>query len=180
MKKHTTKFAVLGLLTIKPLSGYEMSKIIQKSIGHFWSESNGQLYPTLNQLLKDGFVTRTQPNTTSKKTAHIYAITEAGQIALQNWLQEQRETKNIHRDEELLRLFFGCNVPSNISLELLNARKKRAQETLNKFFAIHNELDESSEHYLYWLICLKNGVYSAKAEIEWCDEAIKIIMEQNI
>ena len=52
---------LLGLLTIEPMSGYDPGLTIRGSVGHFWNESFGQIYPSLKKLANDRFVTcRTQ------------------------------------------------------------------------------------------------------------------------
>ncbi|MGH9601902.1 MAG: PadR family transcriptional regulator, partial [Terriglobales bacterium] len=47
---NTTRFALLGLLSLGPQSGYDLKKRMEQSIAHFWSESYGQIYPTLRRL----------------------------------------------------------------------------------------------------------------------------------
>ena len=51
-----TPDALLGLLSMAPMSGYDMRTVISQSIGHFWSESFGQIYPALKRLTAEGFV----------------------------------------------------------------------------------------------------------------------------
>ncbi|UCB53625.1 MAG: PadR family transcriptional regulator, partial [Candidatus Zixiibacteriota bacterium] len=46
-RANKTEFAVLGLLSLSPMSGYDMKAFISQSIGYFWQESYGQLYPAL-------------------------------------------------------------------------------------------------------------------------------------
>jgi DNA-binding PadR family transcriptional regulator len=53
-----TRFAVLGFLTIRPLSRYDMKVTIQSSIRNFWSGSAGQLYPALRELSSEGLAIR--------------------------------------------------------------------------------------------------------------------------
>jgi PadR family transcriptional regulator, regulatory protein AphA len=48
---------LLGLLTIAPMSGYDLGQLIRDSIHHFWNESFGQIYPNLKQLAAGGFIT---------------------------------------------------------------------------------------------------------------------------
>jgi len=50
----TSPFAVLGMLSLGALSGYEIRRELAESIGTFWSESYGQIYPALRELSKKG------------------------------------------------------------------------------------------------------------------------------
>jgi PadR family transcriptional regulator, regulatory protein AphA len=177
MKKlNKTKFAILGLLTIKPLSGYDMKKIIKYSITYFWSESNGQLYPTLNRLMQEGLITLSNNQSNAKKISKIYSITPKGILELQTWLAKEQEEKSIHRDEGLLKLFFGNNISKKECIKLLENRKQRLFKSLDNFNKINKELKEnSSSHYIYWRMALNNGISSSKSEINWCDESIKLL-----
>ena len=42
-----TSTAVLGVLSIGSLTGYEIRQAISTVLGHFWHESFGQIYPCL-------------------------------------------------------------------------------------------------------------------------------------
>ena len=177
MKNQKTPFVILGLLTIKPMSGYDMKKIIDKSIGHFWSESNGQLYPSLRQLVQEKYVVLEQAPHKGKKVCHLYSITDAGRAALQSWLAATAENRTVHRDEELLKLFFGTNSSPKASITLLSERQKRYQQSLDQYRSVKKEIDSfaSSLHYVYWTFNVQNGILSAEAEIRWCQESIKAL-----
>ena len=58
MKKSKTRFAVLGILSYGPMSGYDIKKFYEKNVAGFWSESYGQIYPILKRLAEEGLATR--------------------------------------------------------------------------------------------------------------------------
>lgn len=180
-KQNKTKFAILGLLTIKPLSGYDIKKMIHDSIAYFWSESNGQIYPTLNLLLKEYLIVLLENQSTNKKVRNQYAITEKGRIELQKWMREQDE-KYVHRDENLLKLFFGNNISKKECIQLLKNRAKRLNESLKEYRSIAEWLqtEVTSPHRLYWILTANNGISSAEAEIKWCKESIKTLKNHEI
>jgi PadR family transcriptional regulator AphA len=58
MKSSQTAYVILGLLSIEGRqSGYDMRRTIQGSVGYFWGESYGQIYPTLKRLASEGLIT---------------------------------------------------------------------------------------------------------------------------
>ena len=58
MELSRTAYVVLGILAIHDnQSGYEIRKTIEQSVGFFWGESYGQLYPTLKRLVDEGLIT---------------------------------------------------------------------------------------------------------------------------
>ena len=52
----STPNALLGLLSLGPMSGYDIRQLIPRSIGYFWNESYGQIYPGLKRLAAAGLV----------------------------------------------------------------------------------------------------------------------------
>ena len=56
-RKARTHYAILGLLCWKPMSGYDIKKMVEVGLSYFWSESYGQIFPTLNRLVDDGLAT---------------------------------------------------------------------------------------------------------------------------
>ena len=177
MKKHSkTKFAILGLLTIKPLSGYDIKRLINNSIAYFWSESNGQIYPTLNQLTKEKLIVVSTNQFAGKKMRITYAITALGRLELQKWMREKDE-KSVHRDEKLLKLFFGKNISKKECIQLLKNREKKQIENLKEYESILKSLQEEADspHHVYWVLTVKNGISSAEAEIKWCRGSIKTL-----
>lgn len=71
------KFALLNLLTERPMHGYEMMKALETQSGGMYTPSAGTIYPTLQMLEDRGFVTSTE--TDGKK---VYQITDAGRAEL--------------------------------------------------------------------------------------------------
>lgn len=175
-----TKYVILGLLTIEPLSGYGMRKLIQTSTAHFWEESNGQIYPTLKNLIEENLIQLEEKKAIGKKQKIIYSITEKGKNVLKDWLKDLPE-KNIIRDEGLLKLFLGSNVSIDTSIALLKNKEETLFAKLKEFENIEKMLakEKNSPHYIYWIITLKNGIISCQAELKWCKEAILLLKEKS-
>jgi PadR family transcriptional regulator, regulatory protein AphA len=82
----TIHYALLGLLSWQPFSGYDLKKIILDNDMFYWSGNNNQIYTSLIQLHKNGLVTQEvhyQENLPAKK---VYSITESGRIQLREWV----------------------------------------------------------------------------------------------
>jgi DNA-binding PadR family transcriptional regulator len=80
-------YAILGLLSWKPFSGYDLKKIIAESEVYYWSGNNNQIYKSLVALHKEQLVTqevRVQESLPAKK---LYTITEQGRAALRDWVR---------------------------------------------------------------------------------------------
>ena len=47
--------AILGFLNYRPFSGYDLKKIFDTSVRHFWPADQSQIYRTLSRLEENGF-----------------------------------------------------------------------------------------------------------------------------
>lgn len=181
----SSQFAILGLLTNCPMSGYQIRQLVQWSIGQFWSESFGQIYPALSSLSKAGLVTRqSEPKSAkkpkpaaSKRPSHVYAITEKGRRALTHWVASPFHPQ-VPRNELLLKLFFGATVritENEQQIELYREVHLRKQqvfaETEKRLLAQH----ALNPQLPYWLITLEHGKQNSRAMLAWCDTSLAIL-----
>lgn len=171
-----TQYALLGALSLHPMSGYEIKKMLKESTNYFWSESNGQIYPTLAKLAKSKLVS-IEEQMVGAKIKKNYTITKAGHVKLQEWLKQDFEYYPL-RDELLLKLFYGQNVSPSVSIRQIQKHLKKCQELLKVYEKIEKEvtiLVKQGKRPVYFLITVKAGVGAAKNEIVWCKESIALI-----
>jgi len=98
------RHALLGLLAESPMSGYDLTKRFEHSLGLVWPARHNQIYTELKGLLRDELIVLTDYGPRGRK---IYAVTEAGIAACRDWLTAGPETiDRAMRFEPLLRLNF--------------------------------------------------------------------------
>src|SRR5262249_15849444 len=105
----------------------------------------------------------------------LYAITEQGRAALRRWPREGIETLPVERNEFLLKLFFGAEVPVSVTLDHVRRRRRQAEGVLETFGEIQAMLtsqatDASTSGTPFWLATLRYGQAQAEAVLKWCDE----------
>ena len=83
-----TEFAVLGLLALGARTGYDIKKMADEALGHFWNESFGHIYPILRRLEARGWVTSAVEPQEGRPDRKVYALTPAGQRRVAAWLAE--------------------------------------------------------------------------------------------
>jgi len=79
--------AALGLVAIRPASGYEPVAFAHRSIACFWSIPRSQLYDELARLEEFGLIAGTHVPQTSAPDKRVYEITEAGRTVLTAWVE---------------------------------------------------------------------------------------------
>jgi PadR family transcriptional regulator AphA len=87
----TIEYAILGLLSWRPLAGYDIKKMFAGSPVLYWSGNNNQIYTTLVKLHKDGLVSRRTELQEDRPARKIYSITAQGQAELQKWVLSEPE-----------------------------------------------------------------------------------------
>jgi len=80
------KYAILGYLSWRPLSGYDLKKLIADSVAFHWTGNNSQIYTTLVDLHREGLVTQELQPQEHYPTRKVYTITERGRADLRTWL----------------------------------------------------------------------------------------------
>ncbi len=171
-----TQAAVLGALSVTPMSGYALRQEIRDTLGHFWSESFGQIYPALAELARHGLVERRGGERTGSST---FAITAAGTARLRELLAEPAQPAP-PRNPLLLRLFFGRHLGPDACRELVQQSRARAEDQLARMAAVRRELaaDASSPaDRPYWLLTVSAGEHAARAQLAWADEALAALAD---
>ncbi len=181
-KKNKTKYALLGMLSMSPMSGYDIKKLTDFSISHFWSENFGHIYPVLKKMETDGFVTKEVEETSGKPNRNIYYITPTGRQELVNWLHLPVEPPPI-RNEILLKIFFADQLPTEKIIEMVAEERKKCLDNLSKYKKIEETLKADGQYMNdkripFWLMTLSFGVHSSKAGVSWCEETLKILEER--
>ena len=68
----------LGLLSLGPRSGYEIKQMFEGPLSDFYSLSFGTIYPPLNKLQDEKYVSCKQLSQSKKPDKKVYTITKKG------------------------------------------------------------------------------------------------------
>ena len=176
-KENKSRYALLGMLSLGPMSGYDIKKLTELSIGHFWNESYAQIYPILKQLEHEGLAVKHAEKQEGRPERYVYTLTAAGHEALKQWLVEPAE-QQVLRNELLLKLFFGAQVPLPAILAHVHTYRDIHRQLLQQY--IQTELATREEYAAhsnlpYWLITLSYGRHFSQAMLSWCEETLTIL-----
>ena len=173
MKETKSRYAILGMLSICPKSGYDIKKSIEGSISNFWSESYGQIYPVLKRLVSEKLVLKSVERQSGKPDRHVYELTAAGRAELRGWLSKGAVPK-VQRNEFLLKLFFGEEVSAATNLKHVEQFRQLQLELLDKYQAVEKDIKTryaGDPKLAYWLMTLHYGKEVSRALVKWCDQS---------
>jgi PadR family transcriptional regulator, regulatory protein AphA len=87
--------AILGFLSWKPFTGYELKKLFADALSFHWSGNNNQIYGSLVDLHKDGAVSIEVVQQEKLPAKKVYTITDAGREELREWLLSEPELPSL-------------------------------------------------------------------------------------
>lgn len=156
------------MLTLGPMSGYELRQTVQASIAHFWNESYGQIYPTLKRLEKRGLVACKRGKKNGEPEKLVYSITASGRKALDAWLAEAPYSQPV-RNELLLKVFFAQHAPELALAHVERAAERSAQELAHykDVRAFLRREHKNNPNLSHWLMTLRFGVLRTEATHQW-------------
>lgn len=169
MSLTTTEAALLGLLRKRPMSGYDLRKDVERSVGYFWAPAKTQIYATLPKLVEAGYATQERVVQTERPDKTIYAITDEGRDALRVWVEEAPLDAGHGRNLILLKLYFGDEADPEALRRQLRERRRDAER-------LHAELDQleaaGAGGSPFEALTRRWGFLYAEALLRWTEEAM--------
>jgi PadR family transcriptional regulator, regulatory protein AphA len=130
-ERTTTTYAVLGLLSVREWTTYELAKQVQRSLNWFWPRAERKLYDEPKRLVEDGLATATREQTGARGRT-VYRITRKGRAALRAWLDEPSAPRSIEF-EGMVKVFFA---DAGSREQLLATLRGIEQETADRIKAL--------------------------------------------
>jgi DNA-binding PadR family transcriptional regulator len=173
-----TAFVILGILAIHDdQSGYEIRKTIQQTVGFFWGESYGQIYPTLKHLVGEGLILPSKSTTKPRPRRQEYSITPAGRISLRQWLAVPY-CDSPPRDEFLLKLFFGVEAAPGVSvahIRTFQEKNRTMLATLLQLETLGRARSSQLPGFPFWMLTLNFGVAQLRSALDWSESALAML-----
>lgn len=180
------KYAILGFLRYRPMTGYDIEQWMETSTGHFWHAKISQIYATLKQVEAEGLVRSHIEPQEGRPDRRVYTLTDTGQAALTAWLAAPIVEPELKKDTLLLKVFFGLPLGKDalltqlrLQLELHKQQKQEYEihtpQEIGRFLTDQPEL---AAHALMWELTRRFGESYEDTYIQWLQEAIEVIDTQ--
>ena len=174
--KNRAQYALLGLLSREPMTGYGIRQWFERAISFFWSESYGQIYPQLRRLEQLGFA-EVEEKIEGGRSKKVYKITDAGRLFLSEWLAASTPESSV-RLEFLLKIFFADDGPIGTSVRVLGEERQRALEKRQILSDIEAQLlscESPNIRQTQSLITLRYWTHLNNHTIDWANESIELL-----
>lgn len=170
--------AIMTALLEDDLSGYELAKDFETSLGFFWHASHQQIYLELRKLSDKHWLNKREVSQSGKPNKIVYGLTKAGRDALAEWVYSKTKTQAA-KDELLIKLY---NVSSDNTAHLAAEIAER-RERMMRLLYLYEKIRRRHYDDPRALPTRRKGVYLALASgigqgeqfLAWCDEALELL-----
>lgn len=178
------EYAALGFLSYQPFSGYDLKKMFDVSVRHFWYADQSQIYRTLARLAEDGLAEVEVVEQTERPDRKVYHITPAGREELRRWLAGPFPTQEPHSAPMVQVFFSGLLTDEEILVKfeaaagLFRAMLERYNQVPQQIGEYKHLIDSRREEF-FWMLTLDLGVRTMQAQLEWAESVIQRLRSQQ-
>ncbi|GGC80774.1 transcriptional regulator [Tersicoccus solisilvae] len=106
------RFALLALLRVGPLSGYDLQKQFAESVGHVWHAPDSQIYPELRKMEAEGLIAAEEQPRGERATRRVYHVTDAGDDAFTAWMRTPLAYARVRDPAHLRAAYLETTTPA--------------------------------------------------------------------
>lgn len=178
-RKNTLRYILLGLLSKKQMTGYELNQSFKNEIGEFWQAKHSQIYPELAKMEEQGIIQHQVEITGEKLEKKVYELTEEGKEQLAEWIHTPTNELPGNRDEFVLKLYFVKDVNDPALVEIIQQQRDLHEEKrlhlLERKKTIFPTEKEKHENYGHYLIL----AHAINRETEYASWLTDVLEEEN-
>jgi len=131
-KLSVSALGLMAILSERPMTGYDLKKLIDEPEFIYWRDSFGSIYPNLKKIteLKLAEVSSVDSSGRRKK---VYSLTAGGRAIVTEWLSKPATKKPV-KIELLLKLRFAYPLGREAVLRLLREYRDHHKALLPDFY----------------------------------------------
>lgn len=175
------KYILLGFLSRRPRTGYELKSVMEQTTMHFWHAYHSQIYTTLRKLEEDGLVVSELEDGDDKLNRRRYELTDAGRADLKQWLDTPMSEMDHVKEGLLVRVFFSDGRDRQAVIDELSFQRQLHQHTLDEYRQIERHLPEGEaaqvREIAFSASTLRFGIAYEQLYLRWLDETMATIQQ---
>jgi DNA-binding PadR family transcriptional regulator len=175
LRLSATTYVVLGLVSIRPMTGYDLAAYAERSIGNFFPLTRSHIYAELDRLGRLGLLDATEIEQESAPTKRVYEITPAGSDELRHWLADSTLKEERSRSLFLVRIFFGDRSSPEQLGALLDDFESRAVIRRDRMAAMAEKLADRPGS-VFRRSTAVFGVHREQANLDWVAEVRPMLL----
>lgn len=177
-QKNMLRYVILGLLSKKSMSGYDIKKAFEGEIGDFWYSNHSQIYPELGKMEDEGVIVGRTEIVGTKLAKKSYEITAEGRTVFNRWLNESLHALPPTRDEFAMKVYFLDSAEDGALKSLFDEELQRHEEKLSylesRWQVLFEREEQRQKHFGHALI-LERAIQRERDQLCWLSKAYKRI-----
>lgn len=187
----SVRSGLMALLAEGEKYGAQLRTEFEDRTGGTWPLNVGQVYTTLDRLVRDGLVETAEADADGRTT---YRLTDAGRRHLSTWWSTPVDRTSTPRDELTIKLALAVTAPGVDVRAVVQTQRTATLRHLRDLTRLKREAlggrtegaaearahpgtggpgrpatSTGADSGLAWLLVLENLVFSAEAEVRWLD-----------
>lgn len=172
--------AIMTALIDDELTGYELAKRFETSLGFFWHASHQQIYRELKALTHKQYVHPRLVVQNGRPDKTVYQLTKVGQRCLDDWIVRSAKPRPV-KDELFIKLYNLSSTNVNELREQVQIRRATASSNLVLYRRIRERRYANpcalSNRLKGVAMVLDAGIRDAEATIHWCDASLDMMAD---
>lgn len=174
MQRNAVRWGLLALFVDGPKYGYQLRTELDTRTGGSWAVNVGQIYTTLDRLVRDGLVATAGADAQGRE---LYALTGPGRAALADWyLTPVTETER-PRNELAIKLAMAAQDPSVDITIVVQRQRTESMRQLRDYTDLRRQADEEVD--LTWALFLDHLIFALEGELRWLDHVEATVLRRR-
>lgn len=172
----SVRHGLMALLAERPMHGYQLRQEFESRTGGTWPLNVGQVYTTLQRLVRDGLVMPTSQGDADTDEAGTddagtveYRLTDAGRAEADAWWTTPVRRGAPARDELAIKLALAVSVPGIDVRAVVQLQRTETMRALHDYTRLRATAPGGDPAELAFSLVLDNLVFQAEAEMRWLD-----------
>ena len=175
------KYAILGFLSWRSLTGYELKQLFAQSATLAWSGNSNQIYTPLVELHKEGLVSLTIQPQETRPSRKVYTLTPKGLEALKSWVVSTPEPP-VQKNTFLLQLAWADQLDAEEMDALFAAYEEQLQTQLLLFrgrMLRQDSPQRTPRETTLWNMIAENWLSFYENELGWAQRVHKELVQMK-
>ncbi|MCY1157082.1 MAG: PadR family transcriptional regulator [Citricoccus sp.] len=185
--------ALLALLIVEPMTGYDLAKRFGSSVGNVWHAPDSQIYPELRRMTQDGLLEAEEVPFGRKGRKIAYTITDAGRESFREWMDSDLQWARDRDPMHLRAAYFEFARPERARAQL-EAYREHTRQIQAAWQQQIDEIDAGTSETLarrlrtvppeehHRTAAFKRYTYEglvarAETEIAWAERGLRLLEE---
>lgn len=167
------RHSLLSILAQAPCYGYQLRSEFDRRTGSTWPLNVGQIYNTLDRLVRDGLVLKTgapADDASDGQQQTYYTITDAGEREVEHWLTTPVDSYSVSRDELAIKLAIAVTLPGVDAHAVIEHQRQATRGAVDALSLTAEVREDARDASQFAEQLVTDSLFAhAEAELQWLD-----------